>query len=139
VQIDARRMRPAEVSALLGGVLLAVALFEPWFEFASGRQDAWNAVTAAAVVAALAAAGALALGWLTVTQRSPSAPLAAAVLTSVVALLATVLIVVAAASPPAGSLERCFGLWIGLGGAVIVLLSSCWSVRDERPFWGVPV
>jgi ammonia channel protein AmtB len=132
-------MRPAEVSALVGGLLLAVALFEPWFEFAAGQQDAFNAVTAAAVVAALAAAGALALGWLTVTQRSPSAPLAAAVLTSIVALLAVVLIAVAAASPPAGAVERCFGLWIGLGGAVVVLISTWWSVRDERPFWGVPV
>jgi ammonia channel protein AmtB len=132
-------MRPAEVSALLGGVLIAVALFEPWFEFAAGRQDAWNAVTAAAIVAALAAAGALALGWLTVTQRSPSAPLAAAVLTSVVALLAVVLIAVDAASPPAGTLERSFGLWLGLAGAVLVLVSAWWSLRDERPFWGVPV
>ncbi|HEY7967632.1 MAG TPA: hypothetical protein VID68_11435 [Solirubrobacteraceae bacterium] len=139
MQIDARRMRPAEVSALIGGVLLAVALFEPWFQFAAGRQDAWNAVTAAAIIAALAAAGALTLGWLTVTQRSPSAPLAAAVLTSVVALVAVVVIAVDAASPPAGAVERCFGLWLGLAGAIIVLASTWWSVRDERPFWGVAV
>jgi hypothetical protein len=139
VQIDPRRLRPAELWALLGAVLLAVALFEPWFQFSGGRQDAWRALTASAIVAALAVLGALALVWTTLTQRSPSLPLVAAVATVVVALVATILIAVAAASPPAAAADRCFGLWLGLAGVVALLAGAWLSLRDERPFWGVPV
>jgi hypothetical protein len=139
VEINPRRMRPAELCALVGAALLAVALFEPWFEFAAGREDAWSAVTAAAVVAALSVAGALALVAVTVTQRSPSLPLAAAVATAVVAAVATVLVALAAASPPAGASAHCFGLWLGLAGSLGILVGAWLSLRDERPFWGVPV
>jgi hypothetical protein len=132
-------MRPAELIALIAAVLLAVALFEPWFEISGVRQDAWNAVTATAVLASLAAAGALALVAITVTQRSPSLPLAAAVFTLVLAFVSTILIAVAAASPPALETARCFGLWLGLAGSVGLLASAWCSLRDERPFWGVPV
>jgi hypothetical protein len=139
VQIDPRRLRPGELWALLGAVLLAVALFEPWFQSSGVRQDAWSAATAAAIVAALAAIGALALVATTLTQRSPSLPLAAAVCTAVVALVATVLIAIAAASPPDAAGDRCFGLWLGLAGVLALLVGAWLSLRDERPFWGVPV
>jgi hypothetical protein len=139
VNFDPARLRPAELGALVAGLLLAVALFEPWFEISGVREDAWNAVSATAVFSAFSAAGALALVFATVTQRSPSLPLAAAVFTVVLALLSTILIAVAAASPPALETARCFGLWLGLAGSFGVLASAWWSVRDERPFWGVPV
>jgi predicted membrane channel-forming protein YqfA (hemolysin III family) len=139
VQIDPRRLRPGELWALLGAVLLAVALFEPWFQFSGGRQDAWNALTATAIVAAIAVIGALARVATTLTQRSPSLPLAAAVCTAVLAFIATVLIAIAAASPPGAASERCFGLWLGLAGVVALLVGAWLSLRDERPFWGVLV
>jgi hypothetical protein len=139
VEIDDRRMRPAEVWAALGAALVAVAVFEPWFELGGVQHDAWRALTATAVVAALAALGGLALVALTLTQRAPSLPLAAAVVTAVLALAATIMIAVAAAAPPAGATGRCFGLWLGLAGAVILLLGAWRSLRDERPFWGVAV
>ncbi|HXR13876.1 MAG TPA: hypothetical protein VN740_04380 [Solirubrobacteraceae bacterium] len=139
MQFDPRRMRPAECSALVAAALLAVALFEPWFELSGVRHDAWSAVTATAVLGALSAAGGLILVAVTATRRSPSLPLAAAVFTVVLALASTVLIAVGAASPPALASARCFGLWLGLAGSLGVLLSAWFSLRDERPFWGVPV
>lgn len=139
MNFDPRRMRPAELAALIAAVLLAVALFEPWFELSGVRHDAWTAVTATAVLGALSAAGGLSLVAATVLQRSPSVPLAVAVFTAVLALISTVLIAVGAASPPALETARCFGLWLGLAGSLGVLLSAWFSVRDERPFWGVPV
>jgi len=132
-------MRPAECSALVAAALLAVALFEPWFELSGVRHDAWSAVTATAVLGALSAAGGLIHVAVTATRRSPSLPLAAAVFTVVLALASTVLIAVGAASPPALASARCFGLWLGLAGSLGVLLSAWFSLRDERPFWGVPV
>ena len=139
MNFDPRRMRPAELAALIAAVLLAVALFEPWFELSGVRHDAWSAVSATAVLAALSAAGGLSLVAATVLQRSPSVPLAVAVFTVVLALISTVLIAVGAASPPALETARCFGLWLGLAGSLGVLLSAWFSLRDERPFWGVPV
>jgi hypothetical protein len=139
VKFDPARLRPAELGALVAALLLAVALFEPWFEISGVREDAWNAVSATAVLAALSAAGGLVLVIATVTQRSPSLPLAVAVFTVVLAFVSTILIAVAAASPPALETARCFGLWLALAGSFGVLASAWFSVRDERPFWGVPV
>jgi hypothetical protein len=132
-------LRPAEVLALLAAALLAVALFEPWFEFSGVNRDAWSAVGATAVLAALSAAAGLVLVAVTLTQRSPSLPLAAAVLTVVLAFASTILIAVTAASPPALETGSCFGLWLGLAGSFGLLTAAWLSLRDERPFWGVPV
>ena len=139
MKFDPHRMRPAELASLIAAALLAVALFEPWFELSGVRHDAWSAVGATAVLAALSAAGGLVLVAATVFQRSPSVPLAVAVFTVVLALVSTVMIAVGAASPPALETARCFGLWLGLAGSLGVLLSAWFSLRDERPFWGVPV
>jgi hypothetical protein len=139
VNFDLARLRPAEVCALLAAALLAVALFEPWFEISGANQDAWSAVSATAVLAALSAASGLVLVAVTITQRSPSLPLAAAVFTVVLAFASTILIAVVAASPPALETGSCFGLWLGLAGSLGVLASAWLSLRDERPFWGVPV
>ena len=139
MKFDPRRMRPAELAALIAAALLAVALFEPWFELSGVRHDAWSAVGATAVLAALSAAGGLSLVAATVLQRSPSVPLAVAVFTVVLALVSTVMIAVGAASPPALETARCFGLWLGLAGSLGVLAAAWSSLRDERPFWGVPV
>jgi hypothetical protein len=139
VSFDFRRLRPAEVLALAAGVALAVALFLPWFEFAGVRESAWRALLVAAVPAALEAAGALALVALTAAQRTPAAPLAAAVVTTLLGLLTSVLVLVYALALPAGASGRCYGVWLGLGAALITLAAAWLSMRDERPFWGVAV
>lgn len=137
--VDWRRMRPAEVLAGGSGLLLAVSLFLPWYEVAGVRRDAWNTLTVAEIPAALAALAALALVAVTVTQRSPAIPLAFAVATATLALVSSVVVAVRAAVLPAGAEDRCYGLWIGLAASVLVLVAAMLSLRDERPFWGVPV
>jgi hypothetical protein len=139
VTIDLRRLRPAELLALPAGLLLGVAPFLPWFEIAGGRQSGWHALTVAAVPAALAALATLALVAATAVQRSPAIPLAWAVATTLIGLLSFVLIAVFAAAPPAGASARCYGLWLALAGALGVLVAAWLSLRDERPFRGVPV
>jgi hypothetical protein len=126
VRVDWRRARPAELFAFAAGVLLAVSMFLPWFEFGFHREDAWMALTVTEIPAALAAIGSIALLPATLRQRSPAVPLAIAVWTSAIA-------------PPAGADERCFGLWLGLAGTLAVLAAAVGSLRDERPFWGQAV
>jgi len=139
VTVDWRRARPAELFAFAAGVLLAVSLFLPWFEFGFRQEDAWSALTVTEIPAAIAAIGAIALLPATLRQRSPAVPLAIAVWTSAIALVAVALVAARAAAPPPGADERCFGLWLGLAGTVGVLLAAIGSLRDERPFWGRPV
>jgi len=139
VSVDWHHLRPAEVLAACAGALLAASLFLPWYSFAGVREDAWDSLTVAEIPSALAALGALALVVATVTRRSPSVPLAIAVATALVALVAVIVVAVRAAAPPAGASERCYGLWLGLAGSLGVLVAAIASLRDERPFWGVPV
>jgi hypothetical protein len=139
VRADLRRIRPPELLALLAGLLLAVALFLPWYEFSGVQRDAWNSLTVAELPGALAAVLSLALVAATVVQRSPALPLALAAWTTAVGLIAVVAIVVRVLALPGGAGERYYGLWLGLAGAVGVLVAGWLSMRDERPYWGVPV
>ncbi len=138
MKIDPHRIRPAELLALTAGALLAVDLFLPWYEFPSGQQDAWRALPISAVPAALAALFALALVATTLTQRSAALPLMVAVATTLVGLLSSVVVAVRATSLPMAATARCYGLWLGLAGSLAVLAAGWLSLRDERPFWGVP-
>lgn len=137
MQIDFRRLRPAELLAAAAGSALAVSLFLPWYQFPAGREDAWNSLTVAEVPPALAAIVALTLVLATLTQRSPALPVALAVWTTASGLLAVVVVAIRTAALPGMAADRCYGLWIALGSAVCVLLAGCLSMRDERPFWGV--
>jgi hypothetical protein len=138
VTIDFRRLRPAELLALGSGVLLAVALFLPWYEYGGVQHDAWNSLTVAELPAAVAALLALSLVAATVLQRSPALPVALAVWTTTVGLVAVIAVLVRVLALPGAASERCYGLWLALAGAIGVLVAGWLSMRNERPFWGVP-
>jgi hypothetical protein len=135
---DFRRIRPAELLALFAGLLLAVSLFLPWYQFPSGQRDAWSALTVAELPSALAALLALALVATTVLQRTPALPVALAVWTTAVGVLSLVAVAVRVVALPGAAIGRCYGLWLALAASAGVLLAAWLSMRDERPFWGVP-
>jgi hypothetical protein len=134
--VDFNRVRPAELAAGFGGLLLAVAMFLPWFEFPSGNLDAWNAFSVIEVVLALTALAGLAVFWVTLTRTTPAIPVAAGVWTTLLGLIATLCIVVRLLDHPAGALDTCIGIWLGLGGSLLVLLGAWSGLNDERPFRG---
>ena len=136
--VDLHRMRPAELLAAVAGLLLAVSLFLPWYEFSGVREDAWNALTVRR------------------SRRRWRRSERSRCVRDRDAALARVPLAIAVAhgdarrrrgggrrgardAPPAGASERCYGLWLGLAGSIGVLVAACLSLRDERPFWGVPV
>jgi hypothetical protein len=139
VTIDWRRLRPAELLAAPAAALLGVALFLPWFEIAGVRENAWQALTVTEIPSALAALAGLALVLATLTRPSPAIPLALAVASAVLAAVAIVAVAARAVAPPDGATARCYGLWLALGAAVVLLLAALASLRDERPVRGVPV
>jgi hypothetical protein len=138
VRADLRRIRPPEVLALIAGLLLAVALFLPWYEFAGVQRDAWNSLTVAELPAAAAALLALSLVVATGLQRSPALPVALAVWTTTVGFVAVITVLVRVLALPGNADERCYGLWLALAGSIGVLVAGWLSIRDERPFWGIP-
>jgi hypothetical protein len=137
VHANPRRLRPAELLALASGLLLTVSLFLPWYQFPSGSEDAWNAVTVSAIAPALAALLALALVAATLFQRSPAIPVALATFTTAVGFIAVVVVAVRSLALPSGASDCCYGLWLALAGSVGVAVAAFLSLRDESPFWGV--
>lgn len=135
---DLRRIRPAELLALVAGLVLAVAMFLPWYTFGGVRVDAWDSLTVAEIPVAVAAAMGLALVAATLLQRGPALPVSVAVWTTTLAFVALVVLLVRVVALPGGASGRCYGLWLALAANVGVLVAGWLSMRDERPFWGVP-
>lgn len=138
MQIDSRRIRPAELLALASGALLLGSMFAPWYSFNSGRLSAWSTFTVIEVPLAVAALSALALFGVTLTRRSPALPVALGVWTTLLGLIATLCVAFRLLDHPSGTLRLCYGAWLGFGACVGVLVAGWLSMRDERPQRGVP-
>ena len=131
--MDLRRLRPAEWVMTAGAAALVVALFLPWYELPSTtRLDAWEAFTAVDVILfACAAVGLLAV-FLQATQDTPALPVVASVAATWAGLPAVVLVLVNALDRSDRFTASCYGLWVGLAGAVAMLAGAWWATRDER-------
>jgi hypothetical protein len=134
-----RRLRLGELLAAPSGLLLGVAMFLPWYRFASGNLDAWSSFTVVEVLVAPAGLAAVALTWVALTSDSPALPVALAVWTLVLGLVASVGIGLRLLAPPAGATDTCAGAWVGLAAAVLVAVAGWLSIDDERPARGVSV
>src|SRR5947199_9897603 len=106
-----QRLRPGELLAAPAGLLLAVALFLPWYEFASGRLDAWSSFTVVEILIAPAALAGPALTWVTLTRSSPALPVALGVWTTLAGILAALAIGFRLLVLPAGAAQTCAGAW----------------------------
>jgi hypothetical protein len=132
-------LRGSELLAGTAGVVLLVDTFLPWFEFRSGKLDAWQSYTLTEVAIAAAIVMAFTLVVLTLTARTTAAPVAAAVWTTLVGLIATIWVLVSVLVKPGEALQNCYGSWLGLAATVAILVAGWLSLRDERPRRGVDV
>jgi hypothetical protein len=130
------RLRSGEIVAGLGAAALLVSLFLDWFGLAGRTADSgwgglgWLALLPLVVTIALA----LALVVATVAARAPALPLALGVLTvpwTLLALLAIVIRLIAQPGPDADTSVR-WPAYLGLAGAVAVLLGAWRALADER-------
>ncbi|MFI5004851.1 MAG: hypothetical protein ACHQE6_07550 [Solirubrobacterales bacterium] len=127
-----RRLRSGELIALAGAISLIVALTLPWYENAQGKLGAWATFGPAVALLILAAAGALALVLATVTERTTAIPVAAAVWSTLFGIMGSIAAIVRLLERPEHATELCAGAWLGLIGALAVLIGSWQSMRDER-------
>ena len=133
--MNLRRLRIGEWITAISGLVLLVSLFLPWY----GAQDpsgpaltGWESLAILDIVLALIAAGAVALLLITATQRLPAVPLAFNVFVVLAGMLAVMLVLVRVAALPDGAGERDWALWLGLAGALGVLIGSLIALRDDR-------
>ncbi len=135
--MDFRRVRFAEMLALVGGAALLASLFMPWYEFATGRYDAWESLTGALVPLVITGAMGIYLFVITLIRESPALPVAAAVWTTFWAFIGAIFALVHVLSLPSGAHARCYGLWVGLAASVLVLVAAWLAMRDDSPLRGV--
>jgi prepilin signal peptidase PulO-like enzyme (type II secretory pathway) len=128
-----KRLRLGELIALAGAICVIVSLFQPWYENAAGRLSAWDTFGPALVLLMLGALVALVLVLSTVTERSTALPVAAAVWSTVFGIIAVIAAIVRLLERPHGATELCAGAWLALIGAILILVGSWQSMRDERP------
>lgn len=131
--MDFRKLRAAELLAGAAAIALAVDTFLPWFEFRSGRLNAWQTFSVTEVVLTIVFLAAVTLVLVTLTARTTAAPVAAAVWTTVAGLIGTIWVLVAVLSKPDAALKHAYGSWLGLAATVAILVSGWLSLRDERP------
>jgi hypothetical protein len=126
------RLRVGELLALLGAVGVIVALTLPWYESSGVNLSAWSTFGPAVVLLMLAALAALVLVLTTVTERSTALPVAAAVWSTLFSLLGVIAALVRVLERPHDASSLCAGAWVALAGAVLMLVGSWQSMRDER-------
>jgi hypothetical protein len=124
-----------------GAVLLA-SLFMPWFDqrvqcdqspCPPVKQSGWESFAITDVIAAVVAAGALALIVLTARMRSASPSIAYEAMLTLIGVVTFAIVAIRVLSPPFDVAGRGAGVWIGLLAAAGVVAGSLVAMRDERP------
>ncbi len=127
-----RRLRWGELLALVGAILVIVSLTEPWYENAFAELSAWETFGPALALLIAAAAGALTLVVSTITERSTALPVAAAVWSTLFGIVAVICALVRLLERPDHATRLCIGAWLAFAGAILILVGSWQSMRDER-------
>jgi len=146
-------MRRAEPVAGLGGVLLLVSLFLPWYGLPKSPFDdgpllstysgdtVLSAVQVFSVIDILLAAiavVAIAVPIVSLTASGPAKPIATQVIASVLGGFGVLLVLFRLVDAPYDGFELRYGAWLGLAGALIAWVGSWLSLRDESAP-GVPL
>lgn len=130
--MDLRRLRAGEWIAGVGGLVLLVALFLPWYSDDGGSRTGWQSLGALDIVLAAVALAALAIPLVTAMQRVPAVSLAHESLTTLVGLLAVVLVLIRVLNMPDWATEREWGLWVALVATLGIVVGGLIAMRDER-------
>jgi hypothetical protein len=152
-----RRLRPADVLAGIGGLVLFGSLFLTWYgrvfltpgELGSSGEprypvSAWRAFSVIDVVLAAIAVLAIAIPLaVALLPRRVSLPVTLAILTSVAGIVATLLVIFRLIFQPGPNALLAFvvvrpGAWVGFAGALLVTAGGWLSLADERTPGAVP-
>jgi hypothetical protein len=128
-------LRPFDLVAGVGGVVLLVALFLPWY---GGEVTGWEALSVIDVLLGLAAVVAIAVPVVTAASSGPAKPVAVAVIASVLTALAVLVVAFRLVDDPGPHSQLRSGAWIGLVGALIAFAGAFGALKDESTPGAVP-
>jgi hypothetical protein len=147
--MDLRRLGPGEWLAAASGVALLVSLFLPWYDVAlpsapagsglsyylpSATATGWEALSVLDVLLALIAASGVLLAIVTADQETPAVPVAVSALVALAGMVGVILVLFRVLDIPDWAGGRAWALWLGLAGALGIVVGSIVSMRDEiRP------
>ena len=127
------KLRLGEWTALAGIGCTIASLVLPWYETSGANLDFWDTFGGAAVLmlAALAAASAMVVAAL-LERDSPALPISTAVWSVTLCLPGAIAALVRVLERPDHASGLCAGAWLGLAGAVLMLVGSWVAMSDER-------
>jgi hypothetical protein len=150
VTFDTSRLRPGEIVAAVGAILLFVFMFFfKWYGVGLPRQQleaaeafgletswtGWEGHTVLRWLMLLTIIAALALAFLTATQRTVALPVTMAVIVTALAALLTVLlayrVIVNEPHGPNELIDVEIGAWLGLLSSALITYGGYLSMRDE--------
>ncbi len=143
--MDTRRLRPRELLAAAGAVVLLVAMLLDWFSHPTAAPtggpagtaalNAWQAFGVIDVVLALLALAGIAVLALNAAHRVPAVPVAAEGLTLVAAILARLAVLYRLVDQPGGNAAVRVepGLYLGLASVLAIFFGAYRALRDESP------
>jgi hypothetical protein len=130
--VDIRRVRTWEWLTGLGGVVLLVSLFLPWYSAGGQSANAWDWFTVVDVIIAIAALCAIALPIVTAFQRTAAVPQALSSTIVWILAVAAVLAVIRLLNPPADGVSRDAGVWLAAIAALSLIGFDVKSMRDKH-------
>jgi hypothetical protein len=152
VTFDASRLRPGEIVAAVGAILLFVFMFfVKWYgvtlpdgvsqtadalgiDLSGASVDGWTGHSVLRWLMLLTIIAALALAFLTATQRTVALPVTMAVIVTALASLLTVLLayrVIINEPGPNDLIDVKLGAWLGLLSSAAIAYGGYLSMRDE--------
>jgi hypothetical protein len=125
-------MRRFEPVAGLGGIILLVSLFLPWYADGSGAGGTgWEMLSVIDIVLALLALLAIAVPLATLLTDGPAKSIGTAVLASAFGWIGVLLVVLRLIDDPQPGLELDYGAYVALVGSILAWAGSWLSMRDE--------
>jgi hypothetical protein len=128
-----RQLRVGELTVLAGAVCMAVSLFVRSYSGPAGNLDAWSTFGPSVVLELAAICAALATVISALTERTTALPVSSAVWCVLFGLIAAIATLLRVLERPDHATELCYGAWLALGGAILVLVGAWLVLRDERP------
>ena len=136
--MDFSKLERGEIIAVIGGVLLAISVFLPWYKLgnqfatlnghhgAGSHYSAWQSLTIIRILLLLAAIAPVVLAWIIVRQHGLSWPRGE--VTAIVAITAITLVLVRGViikpGSPSGEVSLTYGWFIALVAGLVVLVGA---------------
>jgi hypothetical protein len=143
--MDFKQLDRGEAIAALGGIILLISLFLPWYSLGNANAvlndchgpnstcTGWDSLTILRYALILAALAPAVLAWIIVRGHALSWPRGE--LTAVVALAALTFIIfrglIDKPGSPSGEITITYGWFVALLGGLLILAGSIWRTRES--------